>query len=296
MKNPLYIFTRIAPWLLISCGNERPIPSSQLPEYTDQLIVNSVLSNTENISIYVGKSANAYSDSVPTRYDNVDVQLVANGNTVSVQYDNNTNRFVANRKPVPGQSYEVTVTDNAGVLSTTNARSRMPEEPVSKSVRYVENGAVDINGNPSDLLSLTWTDVSGNNYYIAHFYYYSEVADLYLPFDFAMTDETLSHPETVELNDGGYLFNDKLFNGREKTISVVPPGGLVAGNSDVLYLIELQTVTSDYYQYITTLQKFRDQQDFQESGPFGSAVIVHSNINNGLGVFLTTTLASDTIR
>ena len=296
MKNLLYIFILIAPWLLISCGNERPIPSSQLPEYTDQLIVNSVLSNTENISIYVGKSANAYSDSVPTRYDNVDVQLVANGNTVSVQYDNNTNRFVANRKPVPGQTYEVTVTDNAGVLSTANARSRMPEEPVSKSVRYVENGAVDINGNPSDLLSLTWTDVSGNNYYIAHFYYYSEVADLYLPFDFAMTDETLSDPETVELNDGGYLFNDKLFNGREKTISVVPPGGLVAGNSDVLYLIELQTVTSDYYQYITTLQKFRDQQDFQESGPFGSAVIVHSNINNGLGVFLTTTLASDTIR
>lgn len=296
MKKLLYLTALVAPWLLISCGNERPIPSSKLPEYTDQLIINSVLSNTENISIYVGKSANAYSDSVPTRYDNVDVQLVANGNTVSVQYDNNSNRFVANRRPVPGQTYEVTVTDKAGVLSTANARSRMPEEPVNKSIRYVENGGVDMNGNPSDLLSLTWTDVSGNNYYIAHFYYYSEVADLYLPFDFAMTDQTLADPETVELNDGGFLFNDKLFNGREKTISVVPPGGLVAGNSDILYLIELQTVTSDYYQYVTTLQKFRDQQDFQESGPFGSAVIVHSNINNGLGVFLTTTLASDTIR
>ena len=100
----------------------------------------------------------------------------------------------------------------------------------------------------------------------------------------------------MKLNDGGFLFNDVLFNGQTKKIEAVPPGGLVAANSDVLYLIELRSVTRDFYNYYKTLQQYRDRDDLQQAGPFGSAVIVHSNITNGLGAFIASNVESDTIR
>ena len=176
------------------------------------------------------------------------------------------------------------------------ARSFIPEPVRNKSVGYIENGGTDLDGRPSDLLSIEWLDQAGSNFYMLHFYYYSESVKLFIPFEFQLNDPTLKAPETMKLNDGGFLFNDELFNGAKKRIEAVPPGGLVAANSDILYLIELRSVTKDWYNYQKTLQQYRDRDDLQQAGPFGSAVIVHSNINNGLGAFIASNVESDTIR
>lgn len=302
MRKLKYIFAcsvlAIIGFWLSGCGRDQVIPSSQLPGYTDQLVINASVDNVNPIEVKISNTASAYTEDLPTEYKSVNIAL-KNANstaTIPLTYSNLTNSFVASRVADPGKTYEIVVTDSLGILETVNARTTMPEKVLSKEIGYIENGGKDLDGRNSDLLSIKWIDVAGNNYYVVHFYYYSETADLFIPFDFALNDPTLSAPETVKLIDGGYLFNDALFNGQEKTISVVPPGGLVAGNSDVLYLIELRSVTEDYYKYQTTLQRYRDNDDLQRGGPFGSAVIVHSNINNGLGIFMSSTLESDTIR
>lgn len=280
----------------VGCSADRPIPTSQLPDYTDKLVLNASLDNLNIMELKVSNTTSAYTEELPMAYNDVTIKMSSSTSTVTMAYDNVSNSFKANRPATPGLTYSIEVSDNKGVLSTATSRCFMPEKLVDKQVSYVENGGFDLEGRVSDVINVKWVDVAGNNFYVLHFYYYSESADLFIPFDFALTDLTLKAPETVKLDDGGFLFNDALFNGREKSISVVPPGGLVAGNSDVLYLVELRSVTEDYYKYHKTLKQYHDSEVRQLSGPFGSAVIVHSNVTNGLGAFISSTLESDTIR
>jgi hypothetical protein len=300
MKNPIHIISVFILCVIVyGCTSEAepiPIPEDQLPDFVSKLVVNSSINNKEVIEIKISDNAGAYEDSLPKVYEDVTLSLTADGSTVSMTYDNASRSYKSSQKAVPGKTYKLEVRDLALKKQTVVARSFMPEKVFGKSVGYIENGGIDLDGFPSDLLSIEWTDISGNNYYMLHFYYYSETVGLYIPFDFQITDATLKAPETMKLDDGGFLFNDVLFNGSTKRIEVVPPGGLVAGNSDELYLIELRSVTKDFYTYYKTLQQYRDRDDLQQAGPFGSAVIVHSNITNGLGAFISSTIESDTIR
>lgn len=282
--------------LFQSCDNDLPIPEGELPSFQPKLVVNASLNNVEPIEIKISDNAGAYTNDLPSVYSDVFVSLKSDGSTVSMLYDNTSNSFKSTQRAVPGKTYTVEVRDKASERPTVFARSFIPEKVFGKTIGYVENGGIDMDGLPSDLLSIEWTDLSGSNYYMLHFYYYSETVDLYIPFDFQLNDATLQAPETLKLDDGGFLFNDVLFNGRKKKIEVVPPAGSVAGNSDVLYLIELRSVTKDFYNYYKTLKQYRDRDDLQQAGPFGSAVIVHSNITNGLGAFIASTVESDTIR
>lgn len=282
--------------LLQSCSTDQPIPEGQLPSFQPKLVVNSALNNLEPIQIKISDNAGAYTNDLPLDYKDVTISLKADGSNVTTTYDAASKSFLSSQSAISGKSYTIEVQDNAGERSTVFARSFIPEQVRNKSIGYIENGGTDMDGRPSDLLSIEWTDQAGSNYYMLHFYYYSETVDLFVPFEFQLNDPSLKAPETMKLNDGGFLFNDVLFNSQTKKIEVVPPGGLVAANSDVLYLIELRSVTRDFYNYYKTLQQYRDRDDLQQAGPFGSAVIVHSNITNGLGAFIASNIESDTIR
>ncbi|MFT5725314.1 MAG: hypothetical protein ACI9JN_002438 [Bacteroidia bacterium] len=282
--------------LLQACGPDTPIPESELPSFELKLVVNAAFNNIEPLEIKISDNAGAYTNDLPLEYTDVTITLKADGSSVPLTYNSGTKSYKANSAAVPGKTYTIEVLDKAGERAKVFARTFTPEIVFNKRVGYIENGGVDIDGSPSDLLSLEWNDLAGSNYYMLHFYYYSETIGLFIPFDFKNNDATLKAPETLKLDDGGFLFNDVLFNGNKKRIEVVPPGGLVAGNTDVLYLIELRSVTQDYYKYHKTLQQYKDRDDLQQAGPFGSAVIVHSNIKNGLGAFIASTLESDTIR
>ncbi len=300
MKRSVYfsITTLIVFGGLFGCGADRPLPKSELPGFTDKIVINASLDNLTPIEVEISHAAGAYTNNLPEEYKTVDISLTHPGSSIKIPliYNSLTNSFIATKTAEPGRSYELSVVDTTGRLQSVSARCIMPEAVLSKKIGFIENGGKDMDGLPSDVLSVQWIDVAGINYYIVHFYYYSQTVDLFIPFDFAMTDPTLSAPETVKLIDGGYLFSDALFNGREKKMTVIPPGGLVANNTDIRYLIELRSVTEDYYKYHTTLQRYRDTDDLQQAGPFGSAVIVHNNIVNGLGTFISSTLESDTIR
>jgi len=143
---------------------------------------------------------------------------------------------------------------------------------------------------------IEFDDPGGKDFYELHFYYFSELAEIFVPFDFELTDETLLSPNTLKLNSGGFLFSDELFNGTRKRFTAAITSSLTRGNSDIKYLIELRKVNQDYWKYWRTLQQYRDQEDQIASGPFGNAVIIHSNVSGGLGIFMGSNLQSDTIR
>jgi hypothetical protein len=88
--------------------------------------------------------------------------------------------------------------------------------------------------------------------------------------------------------NGSLLINDILFNGKtgEIDFKTIYRYNFVSLSNPAPYLlpplkITLRTVSSDYYKYLSTSQL----QDKITGDPFAQPVNVHSNIENGFGIF-----------
>lgn len=278
-------------------GCQRLIDPADLPEFVQKIVVNVVSSNVEGSAMEVSLTSSPYdSTDFPTIIEDAEIQFKVNGQTRVFNYNPVSSKYENSSTYQPGDQLVFTVA--LPNKSTVSSSAIMPAKLDNLQSNLVVNGGTDPNGHEADLVSLTFTDdASGPNYYLLHFYYYSESVQLFLPFELSTSDAILTSPQTIRTNDGGYLFGDETFNGKERTFSVVAPAGLVETNTDIKYLVQVQSLSRDYYVYLKTLQDFRDSQD--NSGgttTLGSAVVVHSNIAGGLGIFGARTVSADTLR
>lgn len=82
--------------------------------------------------------------------------------------------------------------------------------------------------------------------------------------------------------DQGVLFKDLMFNGTTKELLFEPIFYFDQGESEPINIImELRTVSKEYYQYYTSVYR----QTSQTNVPFSDPTIIFSNINNGYGIF-----------
>ena len=279
---------------LFSCEEE--IPLDTLDKYQEKLVVNEYFSNTEPFSIQVSVSKDAYKEPNPFVLGNqAKVTLTENDVPVALTFDNSDGVFYSLIKPQPGKKYNLTVSANN--YSTVTANGFLPGNIAAKNSSYIENGGIDMQGNKSDLLKLTFKDDAGTkDYYKLNFFYYSELVGKFFAFDFELKD-ILSAVNTIKTRDGGFLFSDESFNGALKTFTAVPPFGIVAGNTDAKYLIQIQRLNDDFWKYNTTLEQYRlGIGGSAGSNIFGGAVVVYTNIHNGLGIFAGSNIESDTLK
>jgi len=279
---------------LSACEELSPVPDSELPEFVDQLVLNASFDDGNPISLEISNTAWAYDSLLPGVVDDAEIDLSVDGASVSVTYNPATRRYESTRVPKPGELYSILA--SKGSYSRISSTLNIPDNLENVQSGYIPDGGIDPQGNPGDLMFIEFDDPGGKDFYELHFYYFSEMAEIFVPFDFELTDETLLSPNTLKLNSGGFLFNDELFNGTRKRFTAAITSSLTRGNSDIKYLIELRKVNQDYWKYWRTLQQYRDQEDQIASGPFGNAVIIHSNVSGGLGIFMGSNLQSDTIR
>jgi hypothetical protein len=269
-----------------------PVDLKKLPAYSEKTVINGSLNNIKNLEFSLSKSAYAYNSDNPGSLDNPTITLLEDNVPMSVSYDPVNSKYFANSKPKPGSTYFIGVASKNGFASSS---AKMPSQFTGSS-KLVLNGGVDQTGIPSDLILITWNDNGAeNNYYKINFYYYSDLAEEFVLFEFETTDQVLLSNETIKTNDGGYIFKDDLFNGKTKTLSAVPSFGLTSPTAPYKYLIQLTNMSEEYYKYLTTLQRYRDAQDFS-TGLFSEPVVVFNNITNGLGIWAGTTMTSDTLR
>lgn len=296
MKKILFILAiTVGLW---SCTEE--IPTSTIDKYSEKLVVNEYFNNIEPFSIQVSVSKDAYKDADPYLLTNAEanVLLTENGNPIPLTFNSFDRVFTSNLKPQPGKNYNLTVTaKNFGSITSSGA---LPNNIANKSALYIENGGIDMQGNKSDLLKLTFKDdAKTKDYYKLNFYYYSELVDKFNAFDFELKD-ILTAVNTIKTRDGGFLFSDESFNGKEKTFTAVPPFGIVASNTGAKYLIQIQRLNDDFWKYNTSLEQYRGGLTGGIGGSgsniFGGAVIVYSNIHNGLGIFAGSNIESDTLK
>lgn len=276
---------------------ETPIDQGDLPDFVQKIVVNVVNSNTASSAIEVSLTASPY-DSIdfPELVDDAIVQFKVNGVVKPFSFNSSTGKYENPSTYKAGDQLQLSVSlQNKSLVS---AAATMPSKLEGQFSSLTVDGGVDVNGTTADLLTLSFDDnPTENNYYLMHFYYYSEFAGLFLPFEMATSDAILNSPQTIRTNEGGFVFADETFNGRKRTFSVVAPAGIVENNSDIKYLVEISALSRDYYVYLKTLQDFRDAQDNAGAATtLGSAVVVHSNISGGLGIFGARTSSSDTLR
>jgi hypothetical protein len=280
---------------LTSCDEE--IPIDKIDPYTEKLVVNEYFNNLEPFTIEISTSKNAYKTPIPTILDSsqVKVVLLENGIPMPLLYNAFDKIFYTSTNPASNKKYELSVSSNG--YNTVHTLGTLPDNISSKTALYIEDGGIDMEGNTSDLLKLTFKDDENTkDYYKLNFFYYSELAKVFTAFDFDEND-ILSAVSTIKARDGGYLFSDESFNGKMKTFTAIPPSGIVAGNTDIKYLIQIQRLSDDFWKYNTTLEQYRGgTTGGSGSNIFGGAVVVYSNIKNGLGIFAGSNIESDTLR
>lgn len=281
---------------LNSCEEE--IPIDQLNSYKEKMVINEVFNNSSPFSIQISTSNSAYIDDNPEILESssiAEISLKEGNNVIPLTYDGFSRTYYSQTIPQEGKNYSLLVRSNN--YNTINSIGSLPQSISNLNTVWVENGGIDMQGNKSDLLKITFKDnINTEDYYKVNFMYYSELVDKFNAFDFMLSD-ILSAVSTIKARDGGFLFSDDAFNGETKTLTAVPPSGLVKFNTTYKYLISIEKLSKEYWKYYTSLEQYRGGATGSSGTDlFRGAVVVYSNINNGLGIFAGSYIKADTLK
>ena len=198
-------------------------------------------------------------------------------------------RYALNAMPIVGNSYTYKVSHNS--YDDVQATATLPQEVnfISHEIAKVENDYSD-----SYKLNLTFLDQPGTQYYRLRVINLNiDVFDgLYIePAYFDTADPSImsssvtegGDPEEVGVFLHDALFNDALFDGEEKTISLEfydwSSGGDETSSS---FYLELSSISKDYFDYLHSYQR---QSNYFGGELFaGEPVQVFTNVQNGLGI------------
>jgi hypothetical protein len=246
-----------------------------LPAYSSKLVVNGEFDSDTTISVQISRSLPIMQTSDSTGYllQNATVTIFENGVSLG-NASLFSGRYVMNKKPVVGASYDVEV--SAPNYNKAKASLKMPNAiPVVAS--YDSFIGFDADGFEVGQLTVSMTDdPSTKNYYKFFIRYYSAGISTWFPLDIVSNDVVFLNNE--KLGDGSYLFSDRTFSGKTKTLKFNIEASSVKGTPK--FEISIKTFNEDYFNYL------RQTDDYSQSGNGFSndPVILRTNVSNGLGM------------
>ena len=269
-----------------------------IPEHERVLVVNSILTTDSMINASISHSVGAFDASSISYVNNATVEVYEDGvllgemdEQASLSYDSmgeldSTYVYNFNQNPVAGKiySYEIVHPDYEAVRAETTVPA-----------------AVKLNINDVTLLSeedyekhyrvrFSFNDAPEDNFYRLRL----RNPNTYSGFDYFESNDASMISSAGVQSDGATfygdeaLFDDEMFNGTEKDISIdfFDYKSLYYEDEDeeyeVQFILELTSVSESYYTYIRSLRAHYDNQD--QFIFAGEPVQVFTNIENGLGV------------
>lgn len=269
--------------LLSACLNDTVRPDV-LQDYTPRLVINAVVSANAPIAVRVTSSRAILDSSFPTLVTDATLTYTTNlGEQGSFTYDAFSERYVSSKTLAEGEVLRLR--GEHPDFPTILSEVRIPDA-ITSAATLTLNGGTDTSGLPGDLIALTFNDQGGqNNYYRIRVSYWDGVE--FIPIFYPRSDPSFSEFNSLRLQDASILFTDDLFDGEEKSVFTVATNGLTFGVTGDKYLVEFASVSSDYYDYFTSLDRAIEAKEVTFQGGFNNAVVIHSNIDNGLGVLAT---------
>ena len=299
-----------------SCGELETVIDIDIPNHESVLVLNGRLDTDTNVQVLVSSSVGAFDNSNPSMVNDADVILFENNievETLTLDTDNtyemylinrnlrnetyiDMNYYVSNYVPKEDKTYKIEVKHPN--FNNIDASTYIPDD------MFIYNLVIDSTSN-NDKINFEFSfddEANIENYYsISLKVSCSKVfEDEYGYFDMynyggrvEMNSNDPSFPSnSFDFLDGGYrfqgeraVFNDALFNGQEKRISVdVLTEEFKYSQCDTIKFI-FSTFSNDSYRYYNSLSEQRVSGELDIFG--GEVVPVFTNINNGLGILLS---------
>ena len=315
MKN-LNLLLLISIMCFLSCDMETVI-DLEIPAHEPVLVLNGRMNTDTNIQVLISSSVGAFDNSTPSMVNDANVILFENNieiQTLTLDTDNtyemyindgnwnsstflDMNYYVSNYIPKENKSYRIEVKhpNFNDIVATTY----MPDDIL------IYNLVID-STSYNDKLNFQFSfDDNANieNYYALELkvacskvfedeYGYFELYDWGGRIEMNSNDP--SFPSfSFDILDGGYrfqgnraVFNDALFNGQQKNISIdVFTEDFEYKDCDTIKFI-FSTFSDDSYKYYNSLSDQRENGGLDIFG--GEVTPVFSNVNNGLGILIST--------
>jgi len=266
----------------------------EVPQEELQLVINLELSAGDTIAqTFVARTANI-DEGESTFFSDAIVELYKEDDLLSLlEYDINTNEYSTSLEPdllVPG-NYSIEVSGIDGFEDIKATQSIPPEVNVIDGT-YQENGTVEQYYGYAytvDEALITIDDPADQeNYYHVKLFGVIEDADGIIRSISEFFTTSLDPFAETSFYYDGILLRDDTFNGEAYDLSVGFSNffnynyGYPGSDDDTTYLIvELNNVSRDYYLYTKSLAAQLNAID----NPFAEPVVVHNNVENGIGIF-----------
>lgn len=260
-----------------------------LQEYRNKMVVTSILTSGKPANLILTNSLSAIDTNSYRSIQNANIEI----ETSSVPKQRMTNvpgdtNYVSNVISNAGESLSIKIKHSDFNLSVSSTVA-FPVS-VGATANLTVEGGLDTSGLPGDLIQIAFNDPSNqSNYYRLKIYYLSQTTGIWIPLAFTKTDPSLTGYNSYILNDASVIFSDELFNGSNKVISTVAPSGIVSSNTGDKYKVDFSHISNDFFEYYRSLQRAQDSKEISFQGGYNNAVVVHTNIKNGLGILATQT-------
>ncbi|HZH96246.1 MAG TPA: DUF4249 domain-containing protein [Flavisolibacter sp.] len=282
-----------------------------IPPQPVKLVVNGVIRTSTAFRVTVSKTTGVLDTLSPqgSIVNNALVYLYQNNVAIdTLVYNAASGAYLvkANTRAVSGNTYllKASAPGFTAVEGTSTAPFNTPIQSITRRI----NVRKDAGGNFLDEVKITFTDdAAAVNYYMFRVrqpqYRGGNNVSYGNIYCMHSTDRDIEGRESGDPTefesciDEEFFLRDINFNGKAKEVvlfirhSDLQPVPLNV-NRDVKAVVELHSITADQYRYRKSLNTYRDAED----NPFAEPVLIHGNIKNGYGVFLTYDLARDTIR
>jgi len=285
---PILLFAVII--TAISC--EKIIPfTSDITE--SKLVVNSLFDNTQRWNIHVSKSLSVIDNAELTGVENASVIISDSiGNIIETLLHDSGGFYTGGIIPQTNNTYRIDVSANN--FTSVYALETLPNNIPILSVDT--SSIININNEKELQFDINFSDPSEEtNYYIlgvdVGFWEFYDLGAGFLDSSFIeMTIPLYSNDQSSNDNetnnkDGTILFEDLLFNGQNKNLSVYSYIEDISWSASPItfdYIhVNLFNISEATYLYKRSYSIHQNTS----GNPFAQAVQVYSNITNGFGIF-----------
>ncbi len=247
-----------------------------VPDHTPELVLSSYYTNDSlSISADIRNSLPILS-SIQTRIiDGATVELFEDDVLIATLLQNASGEsYTAELNQALSRNKRYQIKASAPGFETIYAEQELPQEVAITAATYTPSGGRDLDGFVTDEIEITFTDPSEEeNYYQVMVYhrYKMGAGQMYGAWTWSL-DPIFEEGWTAP------LFRDDVFDGQTRTIKIL------ADEADYLnydVIIVLSHISRSKY----LLSKSLLAQSFAQDNPFAEPVIVHTNVENGQGVF-----------
>jgi len=304
--------------LIIGCEKNVDI---DIDEIETMLVMNGLLSADSAVDIYITRTRHIL--------DNMDINVLTgvkvriydeSGNSDSLVYGSGQLYHSNNIHTGEGKTYRITAEMEG--MESVEASCTIPYKVPLKKVDT--SGIVDEWGNRQISFEIIFDDPPGeDNYYMfsigsdkvtQYIDYFYELDTLYVDIEkdtvvigyrrdsivniYGVNENIWFSSEDLAVDQWDYqsgriVFSDKLFDGKTYSLNGSFDTYFLYDASDsVTIYMNLHTINYDYYKYLDT----RQDHYYAKDDLFAVPVVVHNNIENGLGILGGMSVATDSFK